>query len=66
MTKFNINNFRLFLKVLVTAWVPIAVAAGLDFGSQLSAVAVMAASTLTIDALFRVFGVGDEAPVTRP
>jgi hypothetical protein len=64
LAKFNTNNLRLFLKGLVTAWVPIAIAAGLDLGGALSASMIMGASTITIDGFFRVFGVGDgpEAP----
>lgn len=65
MNKFNTNNFRLFLKTLVTAWVPIVVVAAPDlFPSTLSAVAIMGASTLTIDAFFRVFGISDETRLT--
>lgn len=63
MTKTQLNNLRLFTKLLVTAWVPIAVAIYPDlFPSTLSAVAVMGALTATIDAAFRIWGVED-APV---
>lgn len=59
--KFNINNLRLFIKVAVTAWVPVGVLLGLiPWGADV-ATAVMAASTLTIDAAFRVYGVEDKA-----
>ncbi len=60
MTKAQANNLRLAIKTMVTLWVPIVVAIFPDlFPSTLSAVAVMGASTGTIDALFRVFDVGD-------
>lgn len=58
MTKTQLNNLRLFIKLLVTAWVPIVVAVAPQlFPSTLSAVAVMGASTATIDAFFRIFGI---------
>lgn len=57
-TKFNIDNARLAIKGLVTAWVPIAVAVGLIHDAQ-EAVLIMGASTVSIDLVFRVFGVGD-------
>ena len=61
MNKFNINNLRLFVKVCVTAWVPVGVLLGFIPWEADTATAVMAASTLTIDAAFRVWGVEDGA-----
>lgn len=60
MTTFNINNARLALKGFVTLWVPILVAIFPNlFPTTLSAVAIMAALTGSIDLLFRVWNVGD-------
>ena len=63
MTRFNTNNFRLFLKTLVTAWVPFLVITGIVTWSSEVSVMAMGASTLTIDAFFRVFGVSDDTPL---
>ena len=60
MSKFSINNLRLFVKVCVTAWVPIGVLLGVIPWSTEVATAVMAATIITIDSAFRVFGVGED------
>lgn len=57
MSTKTVDNIRLFVKLLVTAWVPIAVLAGLVSWSSETTAIVMAASTATIDAFFRIFGV---------
>lgn len=62
MTKFSMNNLRLFIKTLVTAWVPFLVLTGIVSWSSEVSVMAMGASTLTIDAFFRVFGISDDAP----
>lgn len=59
MTKFNVNNFRLLLKTLVNAWVPFVVLTGAVEWTPETIVLVQGASILTIDALFRVWNVGD-------
>lgn len=63
MTLAQLNNLRLFIKVFITAWVPIVVLLFPDlFPSTISAVGVMGALTVTIDAFFRIFGV-EETPI---
>jgi len=62
VTRFNTNNFRLFLKGLITAWVPVATVFGVEWPSTTAAVLVMGASTFTIDGFFWMFGVGDGPP----
>lgn len=59
MSKFNTNNFRLFVKGLVTAWVPVAALLGWISWDTTTTAVIMGASTFTIDGLFRVFGVND-------
>lgn len=59
MTKFNLNNLRLFIKTLVTAWVPVAVLTGIVTWDADASVLIMGASTLSIDALFRVWSIQD-------
>ncbi len=63
-TKFSIDNARLAIKGLVTAWVPIAVALGVIHDTQV-AVLIMGASTVSVDLVFRVFGVGDPATIAK-
>lgn len=58
--KFDPNDFRLFIKGLVTLWVPVALALGFINWDAQVATLVMAASTGTIDGFFRVFGVKEE------
>lgn len=59
MTKTRLNNLRLFLKTLITAWVPIVVLGGLVSWDAQTSVLIMGASTVSVDGLFRVFDVGD-------
>lgn len=61
MSKFNVNNLRLFIKVCVTAWVPVGVLLGLIPWDTETATVVMGASTITIDAAFRIWGIEDVA-----
>lgn len=57
MRRFNTNNARLFLKGLITTWVPVLVVFDIvDWGAETVAL-VMAASTWTVDSLFRVFSI---------
>lgn len=60
--RFNTNGFRLFLKGLVTAWVPVAIVMDAVAWTPDQTALVMAASVFTIDGAFWVFGVGDRAP----
>lgn len=60
MKNFNTNNVRLFVKLLITSWVPIAVLTGAVSWDSTTTAVVMAASTATVDGFFRVFDVGDD------
>lgn len=59
LSHFSANNLRLFIKTLVTAWVPVVVLTGIVDWSSEASVVIMGASTLTIDSFFRIWGVGD-------
>ena len=63
-TKFSINNLRLALKTLVNLWVPVVVLTGIVNWSPEIVAVIAAASVGTIDALFRVISVSDDAPAT--
>ena len=59
MSNFDLNNLRLGLKTIINLWVPVAVLSGLVSWSPETVAVVAAASVGTIDAIFRVWRVGD-------
>jgi hypothetical protein len=62
MKRFNTNAARLFLKGLVTAWVPFAIAMDAITWDPMAVSLLMGASTFTVDGFFWMFGVGEGAP----
>lgn len=61
---FDINNFRLLIKGLITAWVPVGILLGLIPWDAQAATVVMGASTLTVDLIFRVWHIEDPTTMT--
>ncbi len=61
MTKFNLDNVRLAIKGLATLWIPILAALGV-IPANLASLGIMAASTTSVDLIFRIWGVGDAPP----
>lgn len=62
MMKFDLNNLRLGLKTIINLWVPVVVLAGLVDWSPETVAVVAAASVGSIDALFRIWSVGEATP----
>ena len=63
MTKFSLDNLRLAIKGLATLWIPILAATGI-IPANLASMGIMAASTASVDLLFRIWGIGDASGPT--